>query len=167
MDKKYKLGIVPGSFDPITVGHLDVIKRALELCEQVVVAVMINAEKKYMFTLEERKRIAEASLSHIDRVSVISSDGMLFELANSLSADAIVKGVRNERDREYELFMAEYNSARTAAVTVLLDADPTLKEVSSTVVRNEIEGDWQIDALLPRAAIDEIKKILNKKGEKR
>ena len=167
MSKKYTVGIVPGSFDPITKGHVDIVCRASELCDEVVVAVMINSEKKYMFTLDERKKIAEAALSHVEGVEVISSDGMLYELANTLSADAIVKGVRNERDREYELSMAEYNSARTKAVTVLLDADPVLTDVSSTAVRNEIEGDWQIETFLSREAIDEIKKILNKKGEKR
>ena len=159
MNKKYKLGIVPGSFDPITVGHVDVILRAKELCESVVVAVMINSEKKYMFTLEERKIIAEAALRGIDGVEVISSGGMLYELANKLSADAIVKGVRNERDREYELSMAEYNSARCSATTVLLDADPALTDVSSTAVRALIEEGSPLDTLLPETAINEIKKL--------
>ena len=106
MKKKYSIGIVPGSFDPITVGHVDVIRRAAELCEKVFVAVMINAEKKYMFTLDERREIAEAACENFQNVKVISSDGMLFELAKKLSAEVIIKGVRNEKDREYELSMA-------------------------------------------------------------
>ena len=160
MKKKYKVGIVPGSFDPITVGHLDVICRAAELCERVVVAVMINADKKYMFTLDERKKIAESALEGAENVEVISSDGMLYELASALSADAIIKGVRNERDREYELAMAEYNSARCGAVTVLLDANEALTEVSSTLVRECIEKGSSLDMLLPRGAICEIEKII-------
>ena len=163
MDKKYKIGIVPGSFDPITVGHLDVIRRAAELCERVVVAVMINAEKNYMFTLDERKRIAEAAVAEISGVEVISSDGMLYELANALSADAIVKGVRNERDREYEKKMAEYNSAHCSAVTVLLEADKALAEVSSTAVRNLLLQKNTSSELLPKRALDEILKIMSEK----
>ena len=163
MDKKYKIGIVPGSFDPITVGHLDVIRRAAELCERVVVAVMINAEKNYMFTLDERKRIAKAAVAEISGVEVISSDGMLYELANALSADAIVKGVRNERDREYEKKMAEYNSAHCSAVTVLLEADKALAEVSSTAVRNLLLQKNTSSELLPKRALDEILKIMSEK----
>lgn len=163
MEKKYKVGIVPGSFDPITVGHLDIICRAAELCERVVVAVMINADKKYMFTLDERKKIAESALEGAENVEVISSDGMLYELASTLSADAIIKGVRNERDREYEETMARYNSERCAAETVLLDAAETLADVSSTAVRARIESSEPLESLLPDGAIKAIKKILYKK----
>ena len=149
MKKKYKVGIVPGSFDPITVGHLDVICRASELCERVVVAVMINAEKKYMFTLDERKRIAEAAVAGVSGVEVVASDGMLYELASALSADAIIKGVRNECDREYEETMAEYNSAHCGAVTVLLDANEALTEVSSTLVREKISERASLNEWMP------------------
>lgn len=161
MEKKsYKLGIVPGSFDPITVGHLDMILRATKMCEHVVVAVMINSSKKYSFTLDERKRIAEAALADVDRVEVVASDGMLFELAEALSADLIIKGVRNKRDLEYEKMMAEYNSTRTSAVTVLLDASESVREISSTAVRKIMEKGELPESLLPAGAINEIKKIL-------
>ena len=163
MKKKYNVGIVPGSFDPITNGHIDIVRRAAELCETVYLAVMINAEKDYMFTLDERKRIAEAAVSDTQGVTVISSDGMLFELAERLCADAIIKGVRNERDREYEENMAQYNANRCRAVTVLLDADESLTAVSSTVAREIIERGIFPEALIPLGAIDEIKKILGKR----
>ncbi len=163
MEKKYKVGIVPGSFDPITKGHVDIVARATALCDKVYLAVMINADKRYMFTLDERRMIAEAAVFGMSGVSVISSDGMLYELANELSADAIIKGVRNERDREYEETMARYNSERCAAKTVLLDADETLTAVSSTAVRECIEKSEPLEALLPDEAIKVIKKILYKK----
>ena len=158
--KKYSVGIVPGSFDPITLGHVNIIERAAELCSCVYVAVMINAQKKYMFNIDERKRIAEAACAELDNVKVISSEGMLYELARELSAEAIIKGVRNEVDRAYELEMAKYNAEHyEKAVTVLLDADDSMLTLSSTLVREKIENGGSLVNLLPKGAIDEIKKI--------
>ncbi len=162
MDKKYKIGIVPGSFDPITLGHLDIIRRAAELCEEVVVAVMINSEKQYMFTLDERRELAELATEELECVRVVSSDGMLFALANELTADAIIKGVRNRADREYELMMASYNSAHCNAETVLLDADSTLTEVSSTEARRLIESGEGLETILSASVAERIKKKCSK-----
>lgn len=160
--KKYKVGIVPGSFDPITVGHVDIVRRAAELCDRVFLAVMINSEKKYTFDISERESIAHAAVAGIENVVVISSEGMLYELARALSADAIVKGVRNDVDRAYEKKMAEFNAEHyPAAVTVLLDADPELADISSTAVRALIADGKSLDGVVPEGAIDEIKKIMN------
>ena len=90
-----RIAIVPGSFDPITNGHLDIIKKAAALYDKVYVAVMINDKKTYMFTLEERRMIAESATAEIGGVEVISSSGWLWELAKDLGACAIVKGYRN------------------------------------------------------------------------
>ena len=158
--KKYTIGVVPGSFDPITNGHLDVISRAAELCESVFVAVMINEQKEYMFTLAEREAIAEAACAGISGVRVISSSGMLYELCRALSAEVIIKGVRNDTDREYELKMAEYNTEHNpAATTLLLDASEGLQCLSSTAVREMINGGEDLSAYLPLAAIAKINEI--------
>ena len=155
-----KIAIVPGSFDPITLGHLDVIDQAAARYDLVYVAVMINAEKSYMFSLEQRKRIAEAAIGSRPNVRVISSDGMLWELAKELSAVAIVKGVRNEIDLAYEEKMAEYNSAHySAAETVLLPAKEKHLHISSTLVRTKILAQEELSELLPSGAIEEIRKI--------
>ena len=165
-DKKYGTGIVPGSFDPITCGHLDVIRRAAELCERVFVAVMINDQKKYMFTLSEREEIARAACEGLPNVCVISSSGMLFELAREKGAEVIIKGVRNEIDREYELKMAEYNAERNPLVkTVLLDASEELSDVSSTAVREIIGQGGELCGYLPESAILKIKEIKDKDKE--
>ena len=158
--KKYVTGVVPGSFDPITNGHLDVIKRAAELCETVFVAVMINEQKEYMFTLPEREAIADAACADISGVRVISSSGMLYELCRALSAEVIIKGVRNETDRAYELKMAQYNSEHNPAVTtLLLDASEGLQCLSSTAVRKMINEGEDLSACLPLAAIEKINEI--------
>ena len=164
MSKKiYGVGIVPGSFDPITFGHLDIIKRASGLCDVVFVAVMINDQKQYMFDLDARLSIAKAACEGMDNVSVISSRGMLFELARELSAEVIIKGVRNDVDREYEEKMAEYNSAMyPQAKTLLLEADSALTEVSSTSVRELINSGGELEGSLPRAVIIKINEMRGK-----
>ena len=158
-----RIAIVPGSFDPITLGHLDVIERAADEYDLVYVAVMINTQKNYMFSLDQRKRIATAAVGARENVKVISSEGMLWELAKNLGACAIVKGVRNEVDRAYEESMAEFNAAHyPAAQTVLLPAAQKYLEVSSTLVRAKILAHGDLSALLPSAAIVEIEKIFPK-----
>ena len=118
---------------------------------------MINQDKKYMFTLEERVELAKAALEDVRGVEVISSEGMLWQLAEELGACAIVKGVRNEADREYELKMAEFNfSHNPSAKTILLDTNPALKDISSTLVRNAINNDLPLTDYLPIKVIEKI-----------
>ena len=157
------IAIVPGSFDPITNGHISVIKKAAESYDKVFVSVMINAAKEYMFTLEQRKAIAIACLEDMNNVEVISSEGWLWELAKSLGACAIVKGYRNQTDLEYELKMAEFNEARyPEGKTVLIKSDDDLTQLSSTVVRARIMSGDSIGGLVPKRAIDEIQRIKEK-----
>lgn len=160
--KKERIAIVPGSFDPITVGHLDILRRATELYDRVYLAVMINRDKEYMFSLEERSRLASIAVQGLDRVEVISSEGMLWELARDLGACAIVKGYRNELDLNYEQSMAAYNREHyPQAETVLLPSSARFLNVSSTLVRKSLQENASLDDLLPSAVIDEIVRILN------
>jgi pantetheine-phosphate adenylyltransferase len=160
MMTKQKIAVVPGSFDPITNGHIDIIRRASELYDKVFVAVMINDKKTYSFTLEEREAIAKVALEDMDSVEVISSRGWLWELARDLGACAIVKGYRNDTDLEYERKMAEFNKEHNPnAETVLLKANEELETLSSTVVREKMLNDEKIDGLVPQKAIELIKKL--------
>ncbi len=160
---KKGIAIIPGSFDPITNGHLYIIKKASEQYEKVYVAVMINETKTYMFTLDERKRIAEAAIGKIENVEIIASDGWLWKLAKELGATAIVKGYRNDVDIEYENKMAEFNSLHyPEAKTVLVKAEDTLLSLSSTLVREYIKSGKNIESFIPKDAIDVICKIMNK-----
>ena len=133
---KERIALVPGSFDPFTVGHRDVVLKASAAFDRVVVAVMINDQKKYMFTSEQRVEIARRSLADIPNVEVIYDGGMLTDLFDKVGASAIVKGIRNEEDLAYENKMAEYNFAQNPrAVTLYVPAADALSSVSSTAVR--------------------------------
>ena len=145
-----KIALVPGSFDPITLGHVNIIERAARMFDKVYVAVMINdsakydsslSSKKYMFSMEERLEIARLSLSHIENVEVIARTGMLIDLVDEINATAIVKGIRNAADLEYEMIHAKWNKAHNdRAETLFLPADESLMSVSSTRVRELIDA---------------------------
>ena len=159
------IAIVPGSFDPITYGHIELVKQALQKYDRVYLAVMINSKKEYLFTLEERTAIAQAALADLERVTVISSEGMLWQLAEELHATGIVKGYRNERDLAYEQEMAAFNLAHNPhAPTELLPAPAALSELSSTVVRERIHRGFSLAGYLPPNAEALIGKIISERG---
>ena len=157
---KERIAIVPGSFDPMTNGHISIVKRAIEDYDRVYVAVMINNEKRYMFSLEEREEIAKACLKDLPKAEVISSRDWLWRLCIELDACAIVKGYRNENDLEYERKMAEFNKEHCpTAETVLIKSDALLSDLSSTVVRKLIFTGKDLHGVMPDEAIEVIKKI--------
>lgn len=158
------VAIVPGSFDPITYGHIELVKQALARFERVYLAVMINPQKSYLFTMEQRTEIARAALADFERVEVIASEGMLWKLAEDLGATGIVKGYRNERDLAYEQEMATFNSEHNPqAKTYLFSAPPQMEELSSTVVRERIRKGESLEGYLPQKAIAIIEKIISER----
>ncbi len=155
-----RIAIVPGSFDPMTLGHRDVVERAAKLFDRVIVAIMINPDKKGRFSFAERKKIAELTLSDIPQASVITADGYLADLAAALKAVAIVKGVRNTDDFEYEQEMAVFNHDRNPITeTVYLPAYSELADISSTYARKLIDDDLPLDGILAAGAIEYIKEL--------
>ena len=162
-EKKGSVAIVPGSFDPITYGHIEIAKRAAEEYETVYLAVMVNSQKNYLFTLDERKKIAEAALAQYENIKVISSDGMLWQLAYDLGAEAIVKGYRNQTDLDYEMKMAEFNKKHNPnAKTVLLKSSEEYEDISSTLVRSRIAEGLSLDGFVPEKATELVYKYLKK-----
>ncbi len=131
-----KKALVPGSFDPITKGHVAVIKKAASMFDKVYVTVMQNEAKKYLFDINEREELVKNAIAGIKNAEADVWEGQLWQYAEKKGVCAIVKGIRNGKDAEYEINMAEYNKSRyPKAETVLLPADSELKEVSSTLVR--------------------------------
>ncbi len=134
------LAIVPGSFDPMTLGHLDVIRYAAAHYDEVVVAVMINPDKTYRFDTDTRLEIARRTVKGMDNVRVIFDDGMLIDLFDRLQADVVCKGYRNLQDHEYETKMAEWNRAHNPRFrTELIEACKERASLSSTQVRRALE----------------------------
>ncbi len=148
------LAVVPGSYDPITVGHVDIIERTAKLFDVVVVAVMLNASKQYRFTIEQRAQLAKISCAHIHNVKVLISEGMLVDVVDELSATAVVKGVRTIKDFRYEQEMAYYNRTKNPKVeTLYMPCSPNLKRVSSTLVRRAMDEGRSLKGLLMPDAI--------------
>ena len=148
------IALIPGSFDPMTLGHLDLVKRALALYDEVVVAVMVNDQKKYDLTIAERAETVRLTLGDLPRVRVVTSEGLLIDLFDRLGADVIVKGVRNAVDRAYEEEMAAWNLAHNpAAKTVLLEASDDFEHISSHTVREHLKrGDLPDGLIAPAVA---------------
>lgn len=144
------VALIPGSYDPITLGHVDIIERAARKFDKVIVAVMNNdsakhdkslSSKTYMFDMEKRLEFARLSVDHIENAEVISSSGMLIDLFDETGADVIVKGVRTAADLEYEMKHAKWNKEHNSRVeTLFLPASEDLSSVSSTRVRELIEA---------------------------
>ena len=166
--------LIPGSFDPITLGHLDVITRTAARFERVIVAVMTNdmqkyvpgaTGKQYMFDMAERRDLVAAACAHLPNVEVVAAGGMLIRLFESVNADWIIKGVRSAVDFEYEQKHALYNRAHCPrAETLYMPADPAYDGLSSTLVREKIRSGESLEGLLPEAVIALIR-TLPKRGE--
>ncbi|MEJ2501142.1 MAG: pantetheine-phosphate adenylyltransferase [Campylobacterales bacterium] len=145
-----KTALYPGTFDPITNGHYDIIERALRLFDRVIVAVAESHSKKPMFTLEERVSMANAAVDGLENVEVIGFDNLTIDLAREYGADILIRGLRAVSDFEYELQLGYLNHSLDAGVeTVYLM--PNLKHafISSSIVRNLLSFNGRTDHLLP------------------
>ena len=128
--------VFPGSFDPITKGHIDIIKRAAKLCDELVVLVMKNSDKNTLFSVDERVMLTNMAVSSLKNVSVHQHDGLTIEFAESYGVDAIIRGVRNTTDFNLESNIAAVNSKLAQNIeTVLLIAKPEFAHVSSSAVK--------------------------------
>ncbi len=149
--------IYPGSFDPVTVGHLDIIKRAAKLFDRVIVAVLVNVEKKPWFTIEERTELLKKAAAGIDNVEVASFDGLLVDFAARQNASAIVKGLRAVSDFEYEFQMALTNRKLDNNIeTVFLTSSAENTYLSSSIVKQVGLLGGDISTFVPDCIKDEI-----------
>ena len=144
------IAIYPGSFDPITLGHQDIIERAAKMFDKLIVAVLVNRAKSPLFSADERVKMIQMVTGHIDNVEVRSFDGLSVDFAESMGAKVIVRGLRAVTDFEYELQMAQTNRAMKHDIdTIFLTTDLRYAYLSSSIVKEVASYGGQIDLFLP------------------
>lgn len=145
--------IFPGSFDPITNGHFDIIKRGVSLFDEVIVAIGVNAEKKYMFSLEDRKRFIEEAFKDEPKVKVITYSGLTIDLCKKENAEFILRGLRNPADFEFEKAIAHTNRVMSKIETVFLLTAARTSFISSSIVRDVLRNGGDISQLVPESVL--------------
>ena len=148
-----KRAIFPGSFDPITLGHYDIIKRGIKLFDEVVVAIGINAEKKYMFSLEERKSFLESSFKNEPKVKIVTYKGLTIDFCKEIDAQFILRGLRNPADFEFEKAIAHTNRKLSKIETVFLLTAAKTSYISSSIVRDVIRNNGDYTVLVPESVV--------------
>lgn len=157
------IGIYPGSFDPITNGHLDIIKRSSKLFDTLIVAVLSNPQKKALFTVDERINMIKESVKDISKVEIDSFTGLLVDFAKIKKADVIVKGLRAVSDFEYELQMALMNKKLDNNMeTIFIMTSSKYSYLSSSVVKEVASFGGCISTLVPPIVEERLKEKYNK-----
>ena len=155
--------IYPGTFDPVTYGHIDVIKRAIELFDSVVVTVAINLGKAPLFSTEERVNMLKESLKDFQNVSVTSFDGLVVDHAKMVGAQGIIRGLRAVSDFEYEFQMALMNRKLANTIsTVFLMPHEKFTYLNSTIVRNLASLNSDVSDFVPPVVAEALKKKFKK-----
>mgnify|MGYP002555219454 FL=1 len=156
-----RVAIYPGSFDPITNGHLDIITRGSKVFDKLIVGVLVNIDKVGLFSIEERVELIKRVTSHLENVEVVSFNGLLVDLAKKNNAKVILKGLRAVSDFEYEFQMALMNSQLDSEVeTLFMTTSAVNSFLSSSSVKQVAKFGGDIKGLVPDEIIDDvIKKI--------
>lgn len=144
-----KRAIFPGSFDPITLGHYDIIKRGVTLFDEIIVAIGVNADKKYMFSLEERKAFIEQTFADEPKVKVVTYEGLTVHFCQEIGVEFILRGLRNPADFEFEKAIAHTNRDLAAIETVFLLTAAKTSYIASSIVRDVIRNNGDYTKLVP------------------
>lgn len=158
-----KICIYPGSFDPITYGHIDIIDRASKIADKLIVAVLNNSDKKSLFSVDERVEMIKESIGNYENVEVESFDGLLVDYAKKKNAKIIIRGLRAITDFEYELQMAQTNRELINDIdTVFLLTNLKYSYLSSSIVKQVASFDGDISKFVTPSVAEKLKKKLIK-----
>ncbi|MGV0925235.1 pantetheine-phosphate adenylyltransferase [Empedobacter tilapiae] len=149
MDRR--IAVFPGSFDPITLGHLDIIERAVPLFDKIIVAIGTNSSKNYMFSLEQRIKFIEDSVARFENVEVMAYEGLTVDFCDEVNAQFILRGLRNPADFEFEKAIAHTNRAITNhnIETIFLLTSSGKAYISSSIVRDVMRNGGKYEILVP------------------
>jgi pantetheine-phosphate adenylyltransferase len=158
-NKKIRSVILPGSYDPVTLGHLDVIRRAAEEYDEVYAVVFVNPKKQYTFSVDQRVSMLMLAVDDLENVIVSYSGGLVIDYMRDHGIELIVKGYRNAADLEYEKMQADWNLKMGGYETRLIEASRNLTQISSTLAREKIKAGEDLSAILPERVINYIKSL--------
>lgn len=156
--------VCPGSFDPVTNGHLDIVGRAAAVHEEVVVAVLVNPAKSVVFSVDERITMLEAAAAELqlDNVRVLSFEGLLVDFCREQGASVIVKGLRAATDFDYELSMAQMNSTLSGVETAFLATSPRWSFLSSSLIKEVVRFGGDVSTLVPPEVAEVLRERLTR-----
>lgn len=144
-----KRAVFPGSFDPITLGHVDIIHRALPLFDEIIIAIGVNTAKKYMWTQDERKAFIETTFAEFPNIKVKTFEGLTADFCKAEGAEYILRGLRNTTDFNYEQSIAQANDKVNGVDSVFLICSPEYSHISSSIVRDIARNGGDIGSLVP------------------
>lgn len=146
-----KIALFPGSFDPITLGHISVIQRAIPMFDEIAVAIGVNAQKNYMFDLDQRLAWIEGAFSNDSKVSVHTYRGLTVDYSKTINAKFILRGIRNQQDFEFERSIAQMNKQLNPEIeTVFLFTELAYSAINSSIVRDIIRNGGEARQFLPK-----------------
>ncbi|MEZ7495022.1 pantetheine-phosphate adenylyltransferase [Leeuwenhoekiella aequorea] len=148
-----KRAVFPGSFDPLTLGHYDIIERGLKLFDEIILAIGVNADKKYMFTLEQRETFLKESFKDEPKIKVMTYKGLTVDFCNETDSAFILRGLRNPGDFEFEKAIAHTNRKLSQIETVFLLTSSGKSYISSSIVRDVIRNGGDYTGLVPDAVL--------------
>lgn len=155
-----KIAVFPGSFDPITLGHVDLVKRAIPLFDKIIVAVGVNTQKATLFDLDQRIGWLNEVFAEYENVEIDHFNGLTVNYCKSRNARYILRGLRNASDFDYEKTISQLNTIIGDDVeTIFLISQPEFSHVSSTIVREIIKGDADVSPFVPKVIADELNKL--------
>ncbi len=146
-----KIAVFPGSFDPFSVGHQNIVERALPLFDEIIVAIGENSQKKYLLSLEKRKDIIKQTFSGNEKVSVASYEGLTSEFCKSVGSSYLLRGIRNARDLDFEQSIAQMNQEISPGLeTIFLVNEPRFSAINSSIIREIYINGGDVSKFIPK-----------------
>ncbi len=163
MEKELKIAVMPGSYDPITIGHSEMVKKAAPLFDKIIIAIGVNSNKKYVFSLEQRLEWLRSVFKDLPNVEVKYYTGLTAKFCEEEKAQYMVRGLRNASDFDYERIISQLNFTlgKGKLETVFFISEPQYSHISSTIVREIIRGGGDVTPFIPDAIEDDLMEKAN------